>query len=83
MEDNNPTFDLTVINPDIIIGPMLQYVPGPNSVNETNTFAVYNFMNGFHKSIDGLTFPFYHFVSDLAEKPKRINADSTRWTSET
>lgn len=62
IEDHKPQFDLTVINPDIIIGPMLQYVPSPKSVNETNMFAIYNFMNGTYKSIEGLTFPFYHFV---------------------
>jgi hypothetical protein len=65
MEEQKPVFDLTVINPDIIIGPMLQPVPGPKAVNETNRFAVYNFMNGVYKKIEGLTFPFYHFVSTL------------------
>jgi nucleoside-diphosphate-sugar epimerase len=63
LEDSKPAFDLTVINPDIIIGPMLQPVHGPKSVNETNNFAVYNFLNGTYKQIEGLTFPFYHFVS--------------------
>jgi nucleoside-diphosphate-sugar epimerase len=63
MEENKPVFDLTVINPDIIIGPILQPPPGPDSVNDTNEFAVYNFINGVYKQIDGLTFPFYHFVS--------------------
>jgi hypothetical protein len=62
MSEHKPEFDLTVINPDIIIGPMFQNVPGPKNVNETNMFAVYNFLNGTYKSIDGLTFPFYHFV---------------------
>ncbi len=64
MEENTPGFDLAVINPNIIIGPMLHPVSGPKSVNETNTFAVYNFMNGVYKQMSGLTFPFYHFVSD-------------------
>jgi nucleoside-diphosphate-sugar epimerase len=62
LEDNKPSFDLTVINPDIIIGPMLQPVNGPKNVNETNEFAIYNFLNGTYKHIEGLTFPFYHFV---------------------
>jgi nucleoside-diphosphate-sugar epimerase len=62
MEDAKPSFDLTVINPDIIIGPMIQPVPKATSVNETNKFAVYNFFNGTYKGIEGLTFPFYHFV---------------------
>ncbi|KAG0652746.1 putative oxidoreductase [Hyphodiscus hymeniophilus] len=57
-----PVFDLTVINPDIIIGPMLQPVDGPKHVNETNNFACYNFFNGTYKDITKLTFPFYHFV---------------------
>lgn len=62
MESAKPVFDLTVINPDIIIGPMIQPVPKPQSVNETNDFAVYSFFNGKYKQIEGLTFPFYHFV---------------------
>ena len=62
LEDNNPAFDLTVINPDIIIGPMLQPVHGPKNINETNRFPVYNFLDGTYKQIEGLTFPFYHFV---------------------
>jgi len=53
---------MTVINPDIIIGPMLQTVGGPQMVNETNNFAVYNFLNGNYKRVEDLTFPFYHFV---------------------
>ena len=60
-----PVFDLTVINPDIIIGPMIQPVEGPKHVNETNGFAVYNFFNGNYKDVEKLTFPFYHFVSLL------------------
>jgi len=61
----NPVFDLTVINPDIIIGPMLQPVDGPKHVNETNSFAVYNFFNGKYTDIEHLTFPYYHFVGSL------------------
>lgn len=57
-----PVFDFTVINPDIIIGPMIQPVDGPKHVNETNSFACYSFLNGTHKDIEKLRFPFYHFV---------------------
>ena len=69
LEDNKPVFDLTVINPDIIIGPMLQPVHGPKNINETNGFAVYNFLNGTYQQIEGLTFPFYHFVSLQMTRP--------------
>ncbi|KAF2464776.1 uncharacterized protein BDR25DRAFT_380686 [Lindgomyces ingoldianus] len=62
MEEHNLNFDLAVINLDIIIGPMFQNVPGPHSANETNEIAIYNFMNGKYTSIDGLKYPFYHFV---------------------
>jgi nucleoside-diphosphate-sugar epimerase len=62
MESTKPNFDLTVINPDLIIGPMIQTVSKASSVNETNKFAVYNFFNGSYQSIEKLTFPFYHFV---------------------
>jgi hypothetical protein len=41
---------------------MLQPVNGPKNVNETNSFAIYNFFNGNYTDIEHLTFPFYHFV---------------------
>jgi len=59
---NKPVFDLTVINPDIIIGPMLQPIDSPKHVNETNAFACYDFFNGKYKDVENLRFPFYHFV---------------------
>lgn len=46
-------FDLT-INPDIIIGPMIQLINGPENVNETNAFACYNLFNGKYKDIESL-----------------------------
>jgi hypothetical protein len=63
MEDAKPTFDLAVINPDIIIGPLLQFVSKPSAINETNTFAVNNFINGVYTQVEEIQFPFYHFVS--------------------
>jgi nucleoside-diphosphate-sugar epimerase len=60
MKDAQPSFDLTVINPDIVTGPMLQVVSGPNAVNETNAFAIYGFLNGTYKDIP--KFPYQHFV---------------------
>ncbi|KAJ5232576.1 NAD dependent epimerase/dehydratase [Penicillium chermesinum] len=62
MKSNKPTFDLAVINPDIIIGPMIHPISGPRSINQTNQFAIASFIDGTHKDIEGLTFPFYHFV---------------------
>ncbi|KAK3077638.1 hypothetical protein LTS18_009695, partial [Coniosporium uncinatum] len=62
MEHEKPCFDLTVINPDIIVGPMLQPVHKPQSVSETNAFAEYNFMIGVYKDIEALTSPFRHLV---------------------
>ncbi|KAI9851188.1 MAG: hypothetical protein M1838_004298 [Thelocarpon superellum] len=62
MDENKTAFDLTVINPDIVIGPMLHPMPGPHSINETNRFAIYSFMDGTHKAIEPVVFPFYHFV---------------------
>lgn len=63
MRVNPPSYDLVVINPDIITGPMIHPVEGPKSINETNQFAIGSFIDGTHKEIQGLTFPFYHFVS--------------------
>lgn len=62
MKEEKPTFDLTVINPDIIIGPMIHYLAGPRSINQTNHFAIASFIDGTHKDVDSVTFPFYHFV---------------------
>ena len=62
MQASKPSFDLVVINPDIIIGPMLHPIAGPKSINATNQFAVADFINGAHTKIEGVTFPFYHFV---------------------
>ncbi|CAG8080115.1 unnamed protein product [Penicillium salamii] len=62
MKSNRPSFDLVVINPDIITGPMIHPISGPSSINETNQFAIGSFIDGTHKSLDGVTFPFYHFV---------------------
>ncbi|KAF2731371.1 NAD(P)-binding protein [Polyplosphaeria fusca] len=61
MTSHTPSFDLAVINPDIIIGPLLHHVPDAKSVNQTNTF-VYNFLNGTFGDIEAIRFPFYHAV---------------------
>jgi hypothetical protein len=59
----SPCFDLVVINPDIITGPMIHPISGAKSINETNHFAIASFIDGTHQQIEGVTFPFYHFVS--------------------
>jgi hypothetical protein len=63
MKEKSPSFDLTVINPDIITGPMTHPISGPHSINETNQFAIASFIDGTHKEVEGVAFPFYHFVS--------------------
>ncbi|MCJ1467142.1 hypothetical protein MMC07_005764 [Pseudocyphellaria aurata] len=60
--NNKPSFDLTVINPDIVLGPMLQPVRSAKNVNATNGFAIYDFLNGTYKDVESIQFPFYHFV---------------------
>ncbi|PWY81748.1 NAD dependent epimerase/dehydratase [Aspergillus sclerotioniger CBS 115572] len=62
MKQNKPSFDLTVINPDIITGPMIHPINGPGSINSTNQFAVSSFIDGTHKQIEGVKFPYYHSV---------------------
>ncbi|KAF4465570.1 NAD dependent epimerase dehydratase [Fusarium albosuccineum] len=62
MKANNLSFDLVVINPDIITGPMMHPISGPKSINETNEFAIGSFIDGTHSKVEGVTFPFYHFV---------------------
>lgn len=49
VEDNKTTFDLTVINQDIVIGPMLHPVTSSRNINETNRFAIYNFVDETQK----------------------------------
>ncbi|KAE8385372.1 NAD dependent epimerase/dehydratase [Aspergillus alliaceus] len=65
----SPSFDLVVINPDIITGPMIHPISGPKNVNETNQFAIRSFIDGTYKQIEDATFPFYHFVDvrDVAQ----------------
>lgn len=43
MKSNNPVFDLVVINPDIITGPMIHPISGLRTINETNHFTIANF----------------------------------------
>ncbi|KAJ5665659.1 NAD dependent epimerase/dehydratase [Penicillium maclennaniae] len=82
MKENTPFFDLAVICPDIIIGPMIHPISGPKSINQTNQFAIASFIDGTHKQIEGVTFPFYHFVDvrdvarshvDALENPSAAN----------
>ncbi|EAW09047.1 NAD dependent epimerase/dehydratase [Aspergillus clavatus NRRL 1] len=62
METNNPDFDLTVINPVVITGPMAHPISGPGSINETNHFAIASFIDGTHTTVEDVRFPFWHFV---------------------
>ncbi|GJP88382.1 hypothetical protein CBS63078_6696 [Aspergillus niger] len=62
MQANNPNFDLTVINPDIITGPMIHPITGKGSINETNHFAIASFIDGTNSKVEDVRFPFYHFV---------------------
>ncbi|KAL4921268.1 NAD dependent epimerase/dehydratase [Aspergillus aurantiobrunneus] len=69
VKTNGPSFDLTVINPDIITGPMIHPISGPGSINATNQFAVASFIDGTRETIEDVRFPFYHFVDvrDVAQ----------------
>jgi nucleoside-diphosphate-sugar epimerase len=62
MEINSPSFDLTVINPDVILGPMIHPVTGPKSINESNRFGIADFINGNYKTVEDVRFLAYHFV---------------------
>ncbi len=74
MESDKPGFDLVVINPDIVIGPMLHPVTGSRSVNETNRFTIYNFMDGTYDKMESIKFPFYHFVSTYRPPSLPLNS---------
>ena len=62
MEENEAAFDLTVTNPDVTLGPMIHPVSGPKSVNESNRFAIFNFLDGTYTDIESVRQAFYHFV---------------------
>ncbi|KAL2824076.1 hypothetical protein BJY01DRAFT_256530 [Aspergillus pseudoustus] len=69
MKAHNPRFDLAVINPDIITGPMVHPISGKGSINETNHFAIASFIDGTNPKVEDVRFPFYHFVDvrDVAQ----------------
>ncbi|OBT72478.1 hypothetical protein VF21_08508 [Pseudogymnoascus sp. 05NY08] len=62
LEDNKTSFDMTVINPDVVIGPMLQNVSTPQKINETNRITMYNVLDGTTTGVEAWGLPFYHFV---------------------
>ena len=62
VSDPSCHFDMVAINPDIIIGPLIQPVKTARNVNETDEFAVYSFIDGTNKVVGEVMFPFYHFV---------------------
>ncbi|KAL4952898.1 GXWXG protein-domain-containing protein [Aspergillus filifer] len=51
MKAHNPRFDLAVINPDIITGPM-----GMGSINETNHFAIASFIDRTNPKVEDVRF---------------------------
>ena len=62
MQANSPNFDLTVINPLIVTGPIIHPISGEGSINESNYFAIASFIYGTHAIIENVQFPYYHFV---------------------
>ncbi|KAB8274725.1 hypothetical protein BDV30DRAFT_248309 [Aspergillus minisclerotigenes] len=63
MKTNSPAFELTVMNPHLIIGPMTHPISDISSINATNYFVIAKFIDGIHKEeLKDMRFPFYHFV---------------------
>ncbi|OBT64674.1 hypothetical protein VE03_05868 [Pseudogymnoascus sp. 23342-1-I1] len=62
LEDNKTSFDMTVLNPDVVIGPMIHNVSEPGKVNETNRFTIVRFLDGTRTGVEGWELPFYSFV---------------------
>jgi hypothetical protein len=81
METNKPAFDLTVINPDVIAGPMVHLISGPKSISKANHFAIVSFLDGTHKEIEGVAFPLYHFVCSELMKPGEIELTRIRFSA--
>lgn len=76
MKAHNPRFDLAVINPDIITGPMIHPVSGKGkgAINETNHFAIASFIDGTNSNVEDVRFPFYHFVDVRDVAHSHVNA---------
>ncbi|KAE8342983.1 hypothetical protein BDV24DRAFT_173377 [Aspergillus arachidicola] len=63
MKTNSPAFELTMMNPHLITGPMIRPISGMSSINATNYFVIAKFIYGIHKDeLKHMRFPFYHFV---------------------
>ncbi|KAE8367043.1 hypothetical protein BDV27DRAFT_155425 [Aspergillus caelatus] len=63
MKMNSPAFDLTVMDPHLITGPMMYPISGMSSINATNYFVFANLIDGVYKDgPEDVRFPFYHFV---------------------
>ncbi|QMW46780.1 hypothetical protein G4B11_010235 [Aspergillus flavus] len=63
MKMNSPAFELTLMNPHIITGPMIHPISGMSSINATNYFVIAKFIDSVHKDeLKDMRFPFYHFV---------------------
>lgn len=62
LRDNKTSFDMTVLLPVVVIGPMLHNVSTPERVNESNRFPIYNFLDGTRTDTEAWGVPFYHFV---------------------
>ncbi|KAF2025422.1 NAD(P)-binding protein [Setomelanomma holmii] len=57
-----PSFDITVLNPYVIMGPMLHLVKGTEDIPSTVAFPIWNFLNGTYAQIEDLLFPAWNFV---------------------
>tara|TARA_R110002003_G_scaffold2027_1_gene23867 strand:- start:2732 stop:2941 length:210 start_codon:yes stop_codon:yes gene_type:complete len=67
MDSAAPAFDITVLNPYVIMGPMLHAVPTAAHVPSTVAFPVWNFLNGSYAAMQGLVFPAWYFVRAACE----------------
>jgi nucleoside-diphosphate-sugar epimerase len=72
MTTEKPSFDITVLNPYVIMGPMVHAVHKAEDIPSTNVFPVWNFLNGTYTTIEGLKFPAWWFVS-LTSSPLLMN----------
>ncbi|KAE8410785.1 hypothetical protein BDV36DRAFT_289295 [Aspergillus pseudocaelatus] len=73
MKTEKPSFDLTVVNPSVITGPMIHPISGSKSINETNRFVVASMIDNPTTTVKDMRFPFLHHIDvrDVA----RIHVD--------
>lgn len=66
MAEHKPPFDLTVVNPALVTGPMLHPVSRPRDVSLTVYVGLYILLHGAIGHIEKIRWEYYHFVRSFS-----------------